>query len=303
MQPPQSGNQRPVRLPALAAVLTLALAVALVAGNMLYAALGNQRPLVEGSPGELLYVAAFSGFEDEWDLYDGQQSALIKDEQLELAVHSPQTLTWSTAPANFGDFDIVVEAEALGGPVDNAFGLLFRLQNRGEARCDLPAVIFCGLEQVSPLAGTAIRQVLGQQSSFDYFSFFISSDGYYSLWKSAAGETKALSAWMPSAHIKPGLGARNRIRLLGLDASYRFFINGVAVDLCLPHDPAAASTFTGGECMDGELRFEYVDDSLRGGKIGLVAQSTATGGAGVVVRFDNLIVLSPEIPLSEDAKL
>ncbi len=250
-----------------------------------------------------MYLAAFSGFADEWRLYAGQQSARINDEQLELTVLSPQTATWSTAAARFGDIDFRVEAKAVAGPIDNAFGLLLRFQDRGETPCDLPAVTLCGLAELSPLAGAALRQIFARESGFDYLAFLISSDGYYSLWKAEASSTRQVSAWMPSNHISQGLGASNIIRAVARGSRYRFYINQRAVELCLPLEPSTASTYYGGECIDGELQLDYVDEAPAYGKIGLVAQSTATGGGGVVVRFDNLLVFSPGAADNEDVKL
>ena len=91
--------------------------------------------------------------------------------------------------------------------------------------------------------------------------------------------------------------------MVARESRYRFFINGAPVSLCLPDDPDATSTFVGGECMDGNMQDFYYDDSFKAGKLGLIAQSTAAGGGGVVVRFDNLLVFSPAIPDDGAVKL
>ena len=283
------------------AILTL-LSLVLIATNLLYASFAGQDIVLDGDNGELLYVAAFSGFTDEWELYDGQQSAKIVDEQLELRVNAPQTATWSSARHRFEDFDARVTAIASEGPIDNAFGVVFRVQDQADGDCDLPAVILCGIEQLLPLAGAAIRQALNVTASNDYLAFLISSDGYYSLWKSENGSTKLLSAWMSSPRINQGMDVANTIRVLARDSAYSFFINRTQVELCIPDDLAAASTYAGGECVDGAMQDMYRDESLSNGKIGVIAQSTATGGPGVVLRFDNMIVFSPADPADEDAK-
>ena len=110
---------------AIAVVMLTCLAFGLVATNLLYAEFAKQDVVLDGDSGELLYVAAFSGFADEWELYEGQQRAQIVDEQLELAVRVPQTATWSTARHRLGDFDARVTAHAREGPIDNAFGVVF----------------------------------------------------------------------------------------------------------------------------------------------------------------------------------
>lgn len=288
---------------AIALILSIALALALIAANLIHAALTSRDHALEGRPGALLYVSAFSGFADEWELYEGQQSAKVVDEQLELRVGSPQTAAWSSARPRFRDFDLSVTITASEGPIDNAMGLVYHLQEIADGACDLPAVILCPIEQLIPLAGAALRQLLEVTTAESHFAFMISSDGYYSLWKKQAGETRLLSAWIPSPHIEMGLGAANRIRIIARDSSYRFFINGAQVTLCLPDDAGARSTFAGGECIDGALQDVYHADSRHIGKLGLIAQSTATGGAGVVVRFDNLLVFSPSARRSGDVEL
>lgn len=286
---------------ALAACLLLA--VVLCAANLVYAAQAGASLIREGSPGELLYVSAFSGFTDEWDLYDGQQSARIVDEELELKVRSPQTAAWSAARPRFDDFDLRVSLSASDGPIDNAMGIVFHARGLEDGECDLPAVILCGIEEFIPLAGAALRQAFAPAVSESRYAFLISSDGYYSLRRTEAGVTKVLSAWIPSEHVNQGLGARNALRVVARAGSYRFAINGAPVSLCIPNDADASSTFVGGECIDGAMQDVYRGDPLASGKLGLIAQTTATGGAGVGVRFDNLLVFSPSEPNGEDVKL
>ena len=301
-QTPSVGSRRKFTIRRLVLGLCLAALAVLFVGNLLYAALGAGEAALAGNPGDLLYLATFSDSEDGWKLYGGQQSARIADQKLELAVSTAQTATWSSARYVFQDFDVSVEARAVAGPIDNAFGLIFGLQETPANECDLPAVILCGIESLSPLAGAAMRQTLSLSSSRRYYAFLISSDGYYSLWHTVDGQSRALSAWIPSPQINQGLGAINIIRAIGHGASFRFFINGAPVALCLPTDASAASTYYGGECIEGMMRSEFRNSGQIGGKIGLVAQATATGGGGVVVRFDNLIVFQPTGG-SEDAKL
>lgn len=286
---------------ALAAAILLALA--LIVANLIYASQLGGDHVLDGSPGALLYVSAFSGFSDEWDLYDGQQSAKIVDGQLELQVTAPQTAAWSSARPRFRDFDLSVSVTANDGPIDNAMGVVFQAQSRDDGACDLPAVVLCGIDLFVPLAGAAIRKVVDASDSDIRLAFLISSDGYYSLRQATAGQTRLLSAWIATPHIKQGLGMANTIRIIARDSSYRFLINGAPVSLCIPHDASATSTYYGGECIEGEMRDSYRPDSFKSGKLGLIAQSTATGGGGVVVRFDNLLVFSPADTDDGDAKL
>ncbi len=276
---------------------------ALVAANLVYSALTRRSHALTGQAGELLYAASFSGFADDWDLYQGQQSARIADEQLELSVSAPQTATWSASKPHFANFDVSVKTIASTGPIDNAFGLVFHLRNDEATDCELPAVLLCGVEDLLPLVGAAIRQTLGDQQSTEYYAFLISSDGYYSLWQTKASRTKLLSAWIASDDIRQGLDEENTIRVIAEGPHYSFFVNGARHALCLPDDPRAASTFAAGECIDGSMQDSYVADTNTVGRLGLIAQSTASGGGGVVVRFDNVIVFSPAAIDEKEARL
>ena len=292
-------------LPGRGSLLAIAalLAGAVIAANLVYAAQSRESHVLEGAPGELLYVSAFAGFTDEWDLYSGQQSASVVDEQLELRVTSPQTATWTAARPRFRDFDMSVSAVAHAGPIDNAYGVIFHARDATDGACDLPAVILCGIGDLLPIAGAALRQVLEPAESGGYFAFLISSDGYYSLWKTEEDEAKLLSAWIASPLINQGIGAVNTIRVTARDSSYQFTINGALAPLCISNDPAATSTYVGGQCIDGAMRDSYQDEPGISGQLGLIAQSTATGGSGVVVRFDNLLVFSPAESGGEDVNL
>ncbi len=283
-------------------LICLTLLIALLGANLLHAALARQGTQLTGARGDLLFAAAFDGFLDDWTLYEGRQRAAIVDGELELAVYAAQKAAWSTAPPNFSDFDMRVRARASGGPVDNAFGIVFRLQAAQTDTCGLPAITLCGLEALFPLAGAALRQTLGDARGEQYYAFLLSSDGYYSLWQADAAATRLRSAWIASPHIRQGLEAENDIRVIGAGSAFRFFINGAPAWLCLPDDPAGMSTYYAGECMDGKMSEVFVDDALAAGALGLVAQSTASGGGGVVLRFDDVLVYAPGEG-SEDARL
>ncbi len=279
------------------------LLLALVAGNLLYAHFDRARDPIVGVPGDLLYVATFDGYLDEWDLYDGQQSASIKDGRLRLALSSAQTASWSVARHHFIEFDISVAASAAAGPIDNAFGIVFAMQSPSEEACDLPAVIFCGIGQLSALLSAALRQVLDPVAETHYYAFLISSDGYYALERIVDGIREVLSTWIPSPSIHQNLGAQNRIRVIAQGTELRFFVNGDQVMLCIPSEPGASSTFTNGECIGGRMVEGFQAPHPLQGQLGLIAQATQTGGGGVIVDFDNITVFSPNVAGGEDAKL
>lgn len=271
----------------------LILSLVLLGANLLYGAIADREILLDGGAGELLYAAAFDGFADEWDVYEGRQRAKILGGRLELGISAARTASWSAALPRFADFDITVQATALAGPVDNGFGIVFRMRGLDEGLCRLPAVILCGIDHYLPLAGAAIRQMTNGGSAASYYAFFISSDGYYSVWETEAGIPRKLSAWIAAPMVRPGLGSQNAIRVIGRGADFQFFINGEPVMLCIPDDPKAISTYANGECVGGAMQLVLHDDSLATGRLGVIAQTTQTGGGGVVVQFDDVVVFSP----------
>lgn len=276
-------------------VLVILLAL-LVGVNAIYASIADTVIIREGDAGDLLYVSAFDGFLDEWDLYTGQQNTQIVDDALQIGVTTPGTDAWSTANHVFADFDVTLKVQAVDGPIDNGFGIIFRFQSGNEAACDLPMVILCGIADMSQWANAAIRQVVDVRSGADsnqYYTFLISSDGYYSVWKVENGVEEKLSAWIASPLINQDLNAENTIRVVGRGSQFQFFINGEQVNLCIPDDPEAVSTVSGGECIEGTMKGVLSDDSIPIGQLGAIARATLTGGSGVVIQFDNMTVFSP----------
>ncbi len=276
---------------------------ALFASNVLYVLIARPSDPLSGIPGELLYVATFDDFSDEWELYEGQQSAAISESRLRLAVASPQTASWSSASHQFAEFDISVTASASKGPIDNAFGIVFGMGGSDDDDCTLPAVILCALDDSLPLLGAAMGQFIDSAEGTDYYyAFLISSDGYYRLRQVQDGQQKVLSDWVPTSHIRQNLGTQNSIRVSAKGSDVTFFINGQQVMLCLPDDSASTSTFSSGECLDGSMHETYRAASALTGKLGVIVEATQTGGGGVVVEFDNVVVISPGYPSVEDAK-
>jgi len=267
----------------------------LIGVNALYSTYANSEAILEGNAGDLLYVSAFDGFLDEWEVYEGQQSAQIIDDTLQINVSVPNQAAWSTAKPVFKDFDITLKATAIEGPVDNAFGIIFRLQTGTDQGCDLPMVILCMGDDI-PIAKAAIRLLVDSTSgntAKNYYTFLISSDGFYSVWKVENGIESKLSAWIKSPSINQDMNAENTLRVVGRGSQFQFFVNGEQMQLCIPNDPSASSTYSGGECIEGTMKSILIDDSIPTGQLGALAQATQNGGGGVVVQFDNMTVFSP----------
>ena len=271
--------------------------IALLIGvNVLYASMANTEIILKGDAGDLLYVSAFDGFLDEWELYEGQQNAQIVDDTLQIGVTVSGQDAWSTSQHTFEDFDITLKAKAVDGPIDNAFGVIFRLQTGDEKTCDLPMIILCGISDIAPIVRSGIRFMVDDSSgadSINYYTFLISSDGFYSLWKVENGVEQRLSAWIATPIVKQDLNSENIVRVVGRGSQFQFFVNGEQMPLCIPNDPSAISTYSGGACIEGTMQSVLIDDTLPTGQLGAIARATQTGGGNVIVQFDNMIVFSP----------
>jgi hypothetical protein len=278
-------------------LLMLALCVSIVGLNALSVTWAASRAVLTAPPGEVLYAAGFDGFAEEWQQYDGRLSAQIADGVLRLSVDDAPAAIYSLAAPHFKDFDLHVQATATHGPIDNAFGVIFRFDKRSGG-CDMPLLILCDLAQV-PLLSLPLRLIFRPpaEDAEAYYMFLISADGYYSLWQAAESpsgtQARRVSAWIASDLINQGLSASNDLRVLAVGDTFRFYINGTLVPLCLPDDPNAQSTYSGGQCIGGRMTDAWINADSAVGQIGFVAQSTLSGGSGVVVEFDNLRIFSP----------
>lgn len=214
--------------------------------------------IVPAEPGALLYVATFDGPPDDWDLYEGRLSAQQVDGVLVLQAGTANSMPFSATAFHFGDFDVRVQVRAEDGPLNNGFGLVFRLRDPR-----------------------------------NYYMFLVSSDGYYRVVREVDGVQREISTWIPSLQVNQGLGALNHLRVVAVADTYHFFVNGVPAALCIPDDPDSFSTYNDvtGECLSGQMTSTFVDDSIDSGRLGVVVMTL--NEPDVRVAFDNLVVYGP----------
>lgn len=179
------------------------------------------------NPGEVLFQDDFSADQGEWGIVNG---ITIDGGQINLRVEQPSNYVWSTIGPNYADVDFQVDAEKLGGPDDNSFGQVFRFQDEK-----------------------------------NFYTFEISSDGYYTVNKYEDGVWSNLIDWTASPLINQGQ-ARNQISTIIQGNYYTFLINGVQVDSMTQDGPAD-------------------------GGVGLIASSYAE--PNVDIGFDNVLVRTP----------
>ncbi len=218
---------------------------------------------------EVLYATTFTDgvFLADWSTEDrrGYVSELV-DEQLQLTIEEAVFLAPGTPNAlratmqyPLRDFDYRVEATALEGPLNNSFGVVFR--------------------QLDPQT---------------YYIFYISSDGYYSVWRETPAGRIALSNWIPTDAVNQGTdGVTNRVRVVAQGSEFVFFVNDTPLPLCVPDAPSGESTYieATATCVDGTMQPTLTDNTIPYGKIGVIVTPFVSGQLSVA--FDNPVVLRP----------
>ncbi len=236
------------------AILDGALALLLALLLVLVQLTAEDPPPPTPEPGELLYVTTFDAFNDEWDLYRGRKSAQVTDGMLQVHIEEETAGVFSPLDRVYGDFDLTVEASHLEGPIDNGFGVIFR-----------------------------------HRDADNFYQFLISSDGYYKIVQVHEGAAETLTAeWAPSEHIRTGEGAANTLRVVARGSRFTFHINGQQQTLCLGSNAIPRT------CEGGEQAETLNDSTLDYGHVGVGALTTRTGGPGVAIGFDNLVITGPE---------
>jgi hypothetical protein len=225
----------------------------------------NWHYVVTGNTGEVLYTATFDDLLSDWDLYEGRLEAQTSDGVLRIRAETSNSGPFSVARPHFSDFDYRVQAKAVDGPLNNGFGVIFRLQDKDNTS-------------------------LADDS---YYLFLVSSDGYYQVRRVIDGVSKELSVWIPSSLVHQDIGAVNHLRVIASDNRFQFFINGSAVELCIPDNPDGNSTYNelNDECVGGEMVDTFTDMSIPTGQLGVVV--VTLNDPDVTVEFDNVLVLAP----------
>lgn len=129
-----------------------------------------------------------------------QVEGQVKDGVYELHVKDNNGVYYASAGENFADGTYVVEATQVDGPLNNGYGLVFRVD----------------------------------ESSDTFYLFEISGDGY--IWigyctASCQDESVALVGgdWFRSSAVKSGLFETNRLRVTAEGPEMTFFVNGIEV--------------------------------------------------------------------------
>ncbi|MEP7290876.1 MAG: family 16 glycoside hydrolase [Chloroflexota bacterium] len=234
-----------------------------------------QHSIVSAAPDTLIYAATFDGestdgFNPDWTQYTGRLSAQIDSGSLRVEIGDIGGGAYSVAAPHFGDFDLRADAQTTAGPLDNAYGIVFRLQNKDNATFE----------------------------DDSYYLFLISADGYYRVMRVIdGGSPEIISDWIASPSVNQGLGVVNRLRVVARGDQFNFTINDQPAPLCIPDDPAAHSTINplDGSCMGGAMLDTLTDSTIPNGQIGVSALWMAGADEDpVAATFDNLLIYAPE---------
>ena len=115
-----------------------------------------------------------------------------QDGALRVLVKASNRLAWAFAGHEFTDFRLAVEATQVGGPDDNEYGVLVRMEDTAH-----------------------------------FYRFSISGDGYYRAGKYSSGEWTLLNGdWTPAEAIRLG-AATNLLEVVCQGATMTFLVNGV----------------------------------------------------------------------------
>ncbi len=177
--------------------------------------------------GEILYADDFSSDKGDWGIIDG---IVLDGQELQIEVPEINNYIWTTIAETFDDFDYQIEGRKLGGPDNNSYGVVYRFLDEN-----------------------------------NFYTFEVSSDGFYVINRFENGEWISLTDWKSSPLVNTGFGT-NVVEVEGIGSLYKFYINGVLVET-------------------------LSDDAFSGGTIGVIVSSYSE--PDVSVAFDNALVRVP----------
>ncbi len=131
-----------------------------------------------------------------WTLDTGRNAArTIAGGVLTIRVDEDSQLSWSSLDADaatmpYADFYLEVDTEHVSGPLDNVFGVVFRMED-----------------------------------SENFYLFAISSDGMFSLGKYVDDKWSSLVEWESTDAIETGSGGENRLGLLAAGNEMALYVN------------------------------------------------------------------------------
>ena len=149
-----------------------------------------------GCGGESSYLETFDA-PGNWRVgSDADAVGEVHDGVYDLMVEADDVIIWTTAGESFGDGVYEIEATQVAGPLNNGYGLLFRLDDESD----------------------------------DFYLFKVSGDGYVWIGRyrgGGAGEAEPLVGewWFESTAVQQGLNKTNVLRVQAEGGNMIFFVN------------------------------------------------------------------------------
>jgi hypothetical protein len=127
---------------------------------------------------------------------DADVDGAVIDGTYDFLVKADELIIWTTAGENFADGVYEVEATQVSGPLDNGYGMLFRVDDEND----------------------------------NFYSFQISGDGYAWIGRYRnGGEEEALplvgEGWIETSAVNQGLSVVNRLRVRAESGNMIFLVN------------------------------------------------------------------------------
>lgn len=145
---------------------------------------------------DVLFTDAFiPGETGNWQTEgDELGTALIQNEQLVVALNTPDTIQFSTLQEPiFTDFSLEVDATLFEGAANGSYGVLFRMQESG-----------------------------------GFYRFAVTGEGLYILERRNADGNwiRLTKGWQPSPAIHQGVNQLNRLKVVASSSNILLFVNG-----------------------------------------------------------------------------
>ena len=184
--------------------------------------------------GNILLIDNFSTNINNWNVWENKTGSAVSyyQEGLVFVINTPQYDYISVPKGSFGNVRVEATANKLTGPDDNDYGIICRYQNEK-----------------------------------NYYSFIISSDGYFGIIKVKEGTYQILNSANLEYNSMIHRGYElNHLRADCIGSVLNFYVNATKLA-------------------------EVTDTDFSGGKVGLIAGSF--NAPGVAILFDNFLVLKP----------
>jgi hypothetical protein len=240
-------------------VLVAVVLLLAIANGVLAVLLLLDRPSVPLA-GELVYATTFDTYNEQWTQYEAQSGHVVRDGALYINLDEVGAI-YADLDRTFTDFDMTVNASWMETPdAFSQLGVYFRLQDKR-----------------------------------NYYVLSLRGDGGYQVAAVRDGVEDVVSLFHYTPALRTELNAVNRIRIVAKGGEFTFYINEQPLNLCLKGADRRSvwQNFKVDECLSGTktVSSSMTDGTFPAGKIALGASANTPG---VLVTFDNLLVIGPE---------